>query len=77
MLATADLIPSLALLFLQCPKMRRYAFELKMFDKYSHYLAAESEADLEEWLATLRKIIQMNAESLAQEKKEAAESMPG
>ncbi|XP_061455004.1 dedicator of cytokinesis protein 11 isoform X1 [Rhineura floridana] len=59
----------------QCPKMRRNAFELKMLDKYSHYLAAESEQEMEEWLATLRKI-QINAESLVAEKKEAVESMP-
>ncbi|CAI5793355.1 Hypothetical predicted protein [Podarcis lilfordi] len=60
----------------QCPKMRRHAFELKMLDKYSHYLAAESEPEMEEWLVTLRKIIQVNAESLVQEKKEAVESIP-
>nr|XP_056714924.1 dedicator of cytokinesis protein 11 [Euleptes europaea] len=60
----------------QCPKMRRNAFELKMLDKYSHYLSAESEQEMEEWLAILRKIIQINAESLVQEKKEAVESLP-
>ncbi|XP_053129814.1 dedicator of cytokinesis protein 11 isoform X3 [Hemicordylus capensis] len=60
----------------QCPKMRRYAFELKMLDKYSHYLAAENEQEMEEWLVALRKIIQINAESLVQEKKEVVESMP-
>uniref|UniRef100_A0A7M4EKB8 Dedicator of cytokinesis 11 n=1 Tax=Crocodylus porosus TaxID=8502 RepID=A0A7M4EKB8_CROPO len=61
----------------QCPKMRRYAFELKMLDKYSHYLAAETELEMEEWLATLRKIIQINTESLVQEKKDAVEAAPG
>uniref|UniRef100_A0A803T6B6 Dedicator of cytokinesis 11 n=1 Tax=Anolis carolinensis TaxID=28377 RepID=A0A803T6B6_ANOCA len=61
----------------QCPKMRRNAFELKMLDKYSHYLAAESEQEMEEWLGTLRKIIQVNAESLVPEKKEAVESLQG
>ncbi|XP_042336149.1 dedicator of cytokinesis protein 11 isoform X2 [Sceloporus undulatus] len=60
----------------QCPKMRRNAFELKMLDKYSHYLAAESEPEMEEWLGTLRKIIQINTESLVQEKKEAVEALP-
>ncbi|KAH0630790.1 hypothetical protein JD844_004007 [Phrynosoma platyrhinos] len=60
----------------QCPKMRRNAFELKMLDKYSHYLAAESEQEMEEWLGTLRKIIQINTESLVQEKKEAVEALP-
>uniref|UniRef100_A0A8B9P9H2 Dedicator of cytokinesis 11 n=1 Tax=Apteryx owenii TaxID=8824 RepID=A0A8B9P9H2_APTOW len=61
----------------QCPKMRRYAFELKTIDKYSHYLAAETEQEMEEWLVTLRKIIQSNAESLVQEKKDTVESVQG
>ncbi|XP_029462552.1 dedicator of cytokinesis protein 11 isoform X3 [Rhinatrema bivittatum] len=58
----------------QCPKMRRNAFELKMLDKYSHYLAAETEQEMEEWLVTLKKIIQINADSLVQEKKDTAEA---
>lgn len=57
--------------------MRRYAFELKTIDKYSHYLAAETEQEMEEWLVTLRKIIQSNTESLVQEKKDAVESVQG
>ncbi|XP_061264353.1 dedicator of cytokinesis protein 11 isoform X5 [Bos javanicus] len=57
----------------QCPKMRRHAFELKMLDKYSHYLAAETEQEMEEWLITLKKIIQINTDSLVQEKKETVE----
>uniref|UniRef100_A0A8C3CX19 Dedicator of cytokinesis 11 n=1 Tax=Cairina moschata TaxID=8855 RepID=A0A8C3CX19_CAIMO len=61
----------------QCPKMRRYAFELKTIDKYSHYLAAETEQEMEEWLVTLRKIIQSNTESLVQEKKDTVESAQG
>uniref|UniRef100_A0A8C3NHC6 Uncharacterized protein n=1 Tax=Geospiza parvula TaxID=87175 RepID=A0A8C3NHC6_GEOPR len=61
----------------QCPKMRRYAFELKTIDKYSHYLAAETEQEMEEWLVTLRKIIQSNTEGLVQEKKDAVESVQG
>ncbi|XP_066496355.1 dedicator of cytokinesis protein 11 isoform X2 [Tiliqua scincoides] len=60
----------------QCPKMRRHAFELKMLDKYSHYLAAESEQEMEDWLATLRKVTQTNAECLVQEKKDMVESLP-
>ncbi|NXQ53457.1 DOC11 protein, partial [Anthoscopus minutus] len=59
----------------QCPKMRRYAFELKTIDKYSHYLAAETEQEMEEWLVTLRKIIQSNTESVVQERKDAVESV--
>uniref|UniRef100_A0A8B9CL13 Dedicator of cytokinesis 11 n=1 Tax=Anser brachyrhynchus TaxID=132585 RepID=A0A8B9CL13_9AVES len=61
----------------QCPKMRRYAFELKTIDKYSHYLAAETEQEMEEWLVTLRKIIQSNTETLVQEKKDTVESAQG
>lgn len=57
--------------------MRRYAFELKTIDKYSHYLAAETEQEMEEWLVTLRKIIQTNTESLMQEKKDSVESVQG
>ncbi|XP_039210727.1 dedicator of cytokinesis protein 11 isoform X1 [Crotalus tigris] len=52
----------------QCPKMRRNAFELKMMDKYSHYLAAETEPEMGDWLATLRKVLQANMEG--PEKKE-------
>uniref|UniRef100_A0A671GAU0 Dedicator of cytokinesis 11 n=1 Tax=Rhinolophus ferrumequinum TaxID=59479 RepID=A0A671GAU0_RHIFE len=58
----------------QCPKMRRHAFELKMLDKYSHYLAAETEQEMEEWLITLKKIIQINTDSLVQEKKDTVET---
>lgn len=58
----------------QCPKMRRHAFELKMLDKYSHYLAAETEQEMEEWLLTLKKIIQINTDSFVQEKKETVET---
>ncbi|XP_031228246.1 dedicator of cytokinesis protein 11 [Mastomys coucha] len=59
----------------QCPKMRRHAFELKMLDKYSHYLAAETEQEMEEWLITLKKIIQVNTDSLVQEKKDTVEAI--
>ncbi|KAM9327187.1 dedicator of cytokinesis protein 11 [Gastrophryne carolinensis] len=54
---------------IQCPKLRRNAFELRMQDKSSHHLAAETEQEMEEWLLTLKKIIQLNADSLVQEKK--------
>lgn len=57
--------------------MRRHAFELKMLDKYSHYLAAETEQEMEEWLITLKKIIQINTDSLVQEKKETVEAIQG
>uniref|UniRef100_A0A8B9LJ80 Dedicator of cytokinesis 11 n=1 Tax=Astyanax mexicanus TaxID=7994 RepID=A0A8B9LJ80_ASTMX len=38
----------------QCPKMRRNGFELKMQERYSHYLAADSEAEMEDWVNTLK-----------------------
>ncbi|XP_053555225.1 dedicator of cytokinesis protein 11 isoform X2 [Bombina bombina] len=57
----------------QCPKMRRNAFELRMLDKSSHYLAAETEQEMEDWLVILKKIIQINAESLVQEKKDTVD----
>ncbi|XP_053329057.1 dedicator of cytokinesis protein 11 [Spea bombifrons] len=58
---------------IQCPKLRRNAFELKMLDKSGHHLAADTEQEMEEWLLTLKKIIQFNADSLAQEKKDTVE----
>lgn len=57
--------------------MRRHAFELKMLDKYSHYLAAETEQEMEEWLIMLKKIIQINTDSLVQEKKDTVEAIQG
>ena len=48
-----------------------------MLDKYSHYLAAETEQEMEEWLITLKKIIQINTDSLVQEKKETVEIPQG
>uniref|UniRef100_A0A673HNA7 Netrin-4-like n=1 Tax=Sinocyclocheilus rhinocerous TaxID=307959 RepID=A0A673HNA7_9TELE len=40
-----------------CPKMKRNSFELKMQDRYSHYLAADSEAEMEEWVNTLKQAL--------------------
>ncbi|XP_051505801.1 dedicator of cytokinesis protein 11-like isoform X2 [Myxocyprinus asiaticus] len=40
-----------------CPKMRRNGFELKMQERYSHYLAADSEAEMEEWVSTLKQAL--------------------
>uniref|UniRef100_A0A8C1I073 Dedicator of cytokinesis 11 n=1 Tax=Cyprinus carpio carpio TaxID=630221 RepID=A0A8C1I073_CYPCA len=37
-----------------CPKMKRNSFELKMQDRDSHYLVADSEAEMEEWVNTLK-----------------------
>nr|XP_020657235.1 dedicator of cytokinesis protein 9 isoform X5 [Pogona vitticeps] len=50
-------------------KVRRYAFELKMQDKSSYLLAADSEVEMEEWIATLNKILQLNFEAAMQEKR--------
>lgn len=44
------------------PKMRRNAFELKMEERYSHYLAADSEAEMEEWVNTLKQALQSTTE---------------
>uniref|UniRef100_A0A3Q3IIJ0 Dedicator of cytokinesis 11 n=1 Tax=Monopterus albus TaxID=43700 RepID=A0A3Q3IIJ0_MONAL len=47
----------------QSPKMRRNGFELKMQDRYSHFLAADSEAEMEEWVATLKQALQSSIEA--------------
>uniref|UniRef100_A0A8C6W0M9 Dedicator of cytokinesis 11 n=1 Tax=Nothobranchius furzeri TaxID=105023 RepID=A0A8C6W0M9_NOTFU len=52
----------------QSPKMRRHGFELKMQDRYSHFLAADSEAEMEDWVITLRQALQSSADS-GQDKK--------
>ncbi|KTF84065.1 hypothetical protein cypCar_00021616 [Cyprinus carpio] len=40
-----------------CPKMKRNSFELKMQDRDSHYLVADSEAEMEEWVNTLKQAL--------------------
>ncbi|XP_077199944.1 dedicator of cytokinesis protein 9 isoform X2 [Paroedura picta] len=50
-------------------KVRRFAFELKMQDKSSYLLAADSEIEMEEWITTLNKILQLNFEAAMQEKR--------
>uniref|UniRef100_A0A8D2NGQ7 Dedicator of cytokinesis 9 n=1 Tax=Zonotrichia albicollis TaxID=44394 RepID=A0A8D2NGQ7_ZONAL len=52
-------------------KVRRFAFELKMQDKSSFLLAADSELEMEEWINTLNKILQLNFEAAMQEKRNA------
>uniref|UniRef100_A0A3B4V581 Dedicator of cytokinesis 11 n=1 Tax=Seriola dumerili TaxID=41447 RepID=A0A3B4V581_SERDU len=47
----------------QSPKMRRNGFELKMQDRYSHFLAADSEAEMEEWVVTLKQALQSSSEA--------------
>ncbi|XP_030635381.1 dedicator of cytokinesis protein 11 [Chanos chanos] len=46
----------------QCPKMRRHGFELKMQDRYSHYLAADSELEMEDWVNTLKQALQSSTD---------------
>uniref|UniRef100_A0A4W5L6M7 Dedicator of cytokinesis 11 n=1 Tax=Hucho hucho TaxID=62062 RepID=A0A4W5L6M7_9TELE len=47
---------------IQCPKIRRNAFELKMQERYSHFLAADSEVEMEEWVVTLKQALQSSTE---------------
>lgn len=49
--------------------MRRFAFELKMQDKSSYLLAADSESEMEEWINTLNKILHSSFELAMQEKR--------
>ncbi|XP_074819085.1 dedicator of cytokinesis protein 9 isoform X14 [Natator depressus] len=50
-------------------KVKRFAFELKMQDKSSYLLAADCELEMEEWITTLNKILQLNFEAAMQEKR--------
>ncbi|KAL4631188.1 dedicator of cytokinesis protein 11 [Arapaima gigas] len=45
-----------------CPKIRRNGFELKMQDRYSHFLATDSEAEMEDWVCTLKQALQSSTE---------------
>ncbi|CAH6821928.1 Dock9 [Phodopus roborovskii] len=54
---------------IQNNRVRRFAFELKMQDKSSYLLAADSEAEMEDWVAVLNKILQLNFEAAMQEKR--------
>uniref|UniRef100_A0A8C5CC43 Dedicator of cytokinesis 9b n=1 Tax=Gadus morhua TaxID=8049 RepID=A0A8C5CC43_GADMO len=53
----------------QNSKVRRFAFELKMQDKSTYLLAAEGEAEMDEWVGTLNKILHSGFEQAMQEKK--------
>uniref|UniRef100_A0A3B3WRX1 Dedicator of cytokinesis 9b n=1 Tax=Poecilia mexicana TaxID=48701 RepID=A0A3B3WRX1_9TELE len=46
----------------QVTKVRRFAFELKMQDKSTFLLAADSEAEMEEWISILNKILHSSFE---------------
>ncbi|KAM4700386.1 dedicator of cytokinesis protein 9 isoform 11-T11 [Discoglossus pictus] len=50
-------------------RVRRFAFELKMQDKSSYLLAADSEVEMDDWISTLNKILQLNFEAAMQEKR--------
>ncbi|KAM8976413.1 dedicator of cytokinesis protein 9 isoform 2-T2 [Pelodytes ibericus] len=50
-------------------RVRRFAFELKMQDKSSYLLAADSDVEMEDWISTLNKILQLNFEAAMQEKR--------
>uniref|UniRef100_A0A8C4P183 Dedicator of cytokinesis 11 n=1 Tax=Dicentrarchus labrax TaxID=13489 RepID=A0A8C4P183_DICLA len=58
----------------QSPKMRRNGFELKMQDRYSHFLAADSEAEMEEWVVTLKQALQSTTEA-SQDRRNGAETL--
>lgn len=44
--------------------MRRNGFELKMQDRYSHFLAADSEVEMEDWVTTLKLALQSSTEAI-------------
>ncbi|KAJ8389777.1 hypothetical protein AAFF_G00114830 [Aldrovandia affinis] len=53
----------------QNTKVRRFAFELKMQDKSTYLLASDSEAEMDEWISTLNKILHSSFEIAMQEKR--------
>lgn len=54
--------------------MRRNAFELKMEERYSHYLAADSEAEMEEWVNTLKQAL---LQSTTEDRRNGSEASEG
>ncbi|KTF94540.1 hypothetical protein cypCar_00040511 [Cyprinus carpio] len=61
-------------LFLCCvcvqnSKVRRFAFELKMQDKSTYLLAADSEGEMDDWINTLNKILHSSFEIAMQERR--------
>ena len=58
----------------QSPKMRRNGFELKMQERYSHFLAADSEAEMEEWVLTLKQALQSSSEA-GQDRRNGGDSL--
>ncbi|XP_023821592.1 dedicator of cytokinesis protein 11 isoform X2 [Oryzias latipes] len=57
----------------QSPRMRRNGFELKMQDRYSHFLAADTEAEMEDWVITLKQALQSSSEA-GQDRKNGVEA---
>ncbi|XP_076872027.1 LOW QUALITY PROTEIN: dedicator of cytokinesis protein 9 [Brachyhypopomus gauderio] len=53
----------------QNSKVRRFAFELKMQDKSSYVLAADSEGEMEDWITTLNRTLHCSAEQVLQERR--------
>uniref|UniRef100_A0A3P8W7G4 Dedicator of cytokinesis 11 n=1 Tax=Cynoglossus semilaevis TaxID=244447 RepID=A0A3P8W7G4_CYNSE len=59
---------------IQSQKMRRNGFELKMQDRYSHFLAADSEAEMEDWVLTLKQALLSSTEA-GQDRRNGTESL--
>lgn len=56
-------------LCLQNNRVRRFAFELKMQDKSGYVLAADSDAEMDDWICTLNRILNCSFELAMQEKR--------
>lgn len=54
--------------------MRRNGFELKMQDRYSHFLAADTDTEMEEWVVTLKQALQSSIET-NQDRRNGAETL--
>lgn len=54
--------------------MRRNGFELKMQDRYSHFLVADTDAEMEEWVATLKQALQGSTEA-SQDRRNGSEAL--